>query len=137
MRAALIVFLTFCCLTGASAQQCNVQLPHEVEWKGSTSGSSLWAASDSDNITIDSLTAQSFEISDLSAGFFESRNIPYAIKTILEFDCDSTIVAKTIHTDFGSCEIQSGFWDANLLKLTINWSIQKNNVQETSTFIIK
>jgi len=77
-----------------------------------------------------------YKVSDLSAGFFSQFSVDQKLNAAISFNC-LDIVAASFETPYGPCKIISGKWDSSTKQLTIHWTIEFNEVDETSVFTLK
>ena len=115
---------------------CTLSFAQGQTWNGGLKRNGVVQQITSSGFTIVPDTGGGFKISDLSAGFFIENDIPdQKLNFTINFDCFD-VVAATYATPYGPCKVISGQWDDNAKQLTIHWTIEYNQVDETSVFTL-
>lgn len=140
MKFSIILFIVWIALISSFevfSQNCNNDLPDKIVWTGTSFGSTKWKPGNTLGLKIEKIRSGEFIVSDITAGFFNANKISYEVEVQISVRCDGSISPLDFASDFGEGSILSGQWDATTRKLTIQWEIPKNNLRETSTFLIQ
>ena len=138
-RIFICTFLIFS-LTVAKSQSdqagCNIAISTGQQWKGVLKQGTATKQLSTASFSIEPTAAGQYKVSDLSAGFFSQFNINKKLEAVLSFNCFD-ITPVTFTTEYGPCKIVDGHWDATAKQLTIHWTIEFNQVDETSIFTVQ
>lgn len=130
MALTLFFFLIF---PVSSQQTCLVQLPNNQYWTGKIVKKSYQG---DDLISILKQDNGSYLISDFSAGLFQQMGFDTNNPMVISIDCENNVTGSSFDTRFGQCVITGGSWDPGSKRLTIDWKIPANYVDETTVFFI-
>lgn len=131
-----LVLLAIICVTNVPASaQCTITLP-SGSWTGATQLGAGGLHETNSAVSINSLGNNQFEVSDFSAGLIDHFGFSASNPVTIEIDCNNQVLSTSKTTDFGTCNITGGSWDAANATLTLEWSIVENRITEKSVFTL-